>query len=173
MLSGIRTILLSSTCPPSRSCYVISKMDYISDDEIKQHPPFLRRVQRNIREQNPRVIRGSFHVRAVSALLSLRSAVADIPSEKSACDSRFANRRADCFGGEGGIRTHGTLRYTAFRVRLVMTTSIRFHAQMLVYNKQRSIATDFFKLPFLSKHAERAQYVQRSLSWNLHTHFHQ
>ena len=31
------------------------------------------------------------------------------------------------FGGRGGIRTHGTLRYTAFRVRLVMTTSILFH----------------------------------------------
>ena len=83
MLSGIRTILLSSTRPPFRSYDVISKMDYISDDEIKQHPPVLRRVKRNIREQNPRVIRGSFHVRAVSALLSLRSAVADIPSEKS------------------------------------------------------------------------------------------
>ena len=84
-----------------------------------------------------------------------------------------AKRHPFLIGGEDGIRTHGTLRYTAFRVRLVMTTSIRFHAQMLVYNKQRSIATDFFKLPFLSKHAERAQYVQRSLSWNLHNHFHQ
>ena len=31
------------------------------------------------------------------------------------------------FGGRGGIRTHGTFRYTAFRVRLVMTTSILFH----------------------------------------------
>ena len=30
-------------------------------------------------------------------------------------------------GGSGGIRTHGTRRYTAFRVRLVMATSIRFH----------------------------------------------
>ena len=29
------------------------------------------------------------------------------------------------FGGDGGIRTHVPLRTTAFRVRLVMTTSIR------------------------------------------------
>lgn len=29
--------------------------------------------------------------------------------------------------GSGGIRTHVPLRTTAFRVRLVMTTSIRFH----------------------------------------------
>ena len=29
-------------------------------------------------------------------------------------------------GGRGGIRTHGRLPYTAFRVRLVMTTSILF-----------------------------------------------
>ena len=36
--------------------------------------------------------------------------------------------RCKCWhiGGRGGIRTHGTLRYTAFRVRLVMTTSILF-----------------------------------------------
>ena len=34
--------------------------------------------------------------------------------------------RTNC-GGRGGIRTHGTLRYTAFRVQLVMTTSILFH----------------------------------------------
>ena len=30
-------------------------------------------------------------------------------------------------GGEGGIRTHVPLRTTAFRVRLVMTTSILLH----------------------------------------------
>ena len=30
-------------------------------------------------------------------------------------------------GGDGGIRTHVPLRTTAFRVRLVMTTSIRLH----------------------------------------------
>ena len=29
------------------------------------------------------------------------------------------------FGGDGGIRTHVPLRTTAFRVRLVMTASIR------------------------------------------------
>ena len=32
------------------------------------------------------------------------------------------------FGGRGGIRTHGTLRYTAFRVQLVIATSILFHS---------------------------------------------
>ena len=35
-----------------------------------------------------------------------------------------AKRHPFLIGGEDGIRTHGTLRYTAFRVRLVMTTSI-------------------------------------------------
>lgn len=33
------------------------------------------------------------------------------------------------FNGSGGIRTHVPRRTTAFRVRLVMTTSIRFHIQ--------------------------------------------
>ena len=32
-----------------------------------------------------------------------------------------------CYGGDGGIRTHVPLRTTAFRVRLVMTASIRLH----------------------------------------------
>ena len=31
------------------------------------------------------------------------------------------------YGGDGGIRTHVPLRTTAFRVRLVMTASIRLH----------------------------------------------
>ena len=35
------------------------------------------------------------------------------------------------FGGEGGIRTHGTRRYTAFRVQLVMTASILLHIRQL------------------------------------------
>ena len=38
-------------------------------------------------------------------------------------------------GGRGGIRTHGRLPYTAFRVRLVMTTSILFRISLLVLNK--------------------------------------
>ena len=33
-----------------------------------------------------------------------------------------------CFGGSGEIRTRGRLPVTAFRVRLVMTTSIRFQS---------------------------------------------
>ena len=31
------------------------------------------------------------------------------------------------FGGDGGIRTHEPVRANAFRVRPVMTTSIRLH----------------------------------------------
>ena len=34
------------------------------------------------------------------------------------------------FGGSGGIRTHVPSRTTAFRVRLVTTTSIRFHVPL-------------------------------------------
>ena len=41
-------------------------------------------------------------------------------------------------GGRGGIRTHGRLPYTAFRVRLVMTTSILFRIFLpLRYPKNR------------------------------------
>ena len=39
------------------------------------------------------------------------------------------------FGGRGGIRTHGRLPYTAFRVRLVMTTSILFRISFLALDK--------------------------------------
>ena len=39
---------------------------------------------------------------------------------------RCANCSPQVFGGSGEIRTHVPLRTTAFRVRLVMTTSIRF-----------------------------------------------
>lgn len=35
--------------------------------------------------------------------------------------------------GSGGIRTHVPLRTTAFRVRLVMTTSIRFHVENMLF----------------------------------------
>lgn len=43
--------------------------------------------------------------------------------------------------GSGGIRTHVPLRTTAFRVRLVMTTSIRFHLKT-----QRHNYTRYFKI---------------------------
>ena len=50
-------------------------------------------------------------------------------------------------GGDGGIRTHGTRRYTAFRVRLVITTSIRLHlmnrVQSIVRQVCRGIADPF------------------------------
>ncbi len=42
--------------------------------------------------------------------------------------------RKQAHGGSGGIRTHVPLRTTAFRVRLVMTTSIRFHSFLKKYN---------------------------------------
>ena len=35
-------------------------------------------------------------------------------------------------GGSGGIRTHVPFRTTAFRVRLVTTTSIRFHSPTII-----------------------------------------
>ena len=62
-----------------------------------------------------------------------------------------------CFGGDGGIRTHVPLRTTAFRVRLVMTTSIRLRIlicwycrrlcpeQMIVYPKSHCRATVDFR----------------------------
>ena len=40
---------------------------------------------------------------------------------------RCANCSPQVFGGSGEIRTHVPLRTTAFRVRLVTTTSIHFH----------------------------------------------
>ena len=39
------------------------------------------------------------------------------------------------FGGQGGIRTHVPLRTTAFRVRLVTTTSIPVHILLLKCKK--------------------------------------
>ena len=41
-------------------------------------------------------------------------------------------KRLLLLGGNDGIRTHVTLRSTAFRVRLVTTTSIRFHVYHIV-----------------------------------------
>lgn len=35
------------------------------------------------------------------------------------------------FGGAGGIRTHGPRKANGFRVRLVMTTSILLHDEMI------------------------------------------
>ena len=43
--------------------------------------------------------------------------------------SLFAPTNVGMDGGEGGIRTHVPLRTTAFRVRLVATTSILLHAR--------------------------------------------
>ena len=43
---------------------------------------------------------------------------------KKACNRRL---QAGLHGGRDGIRTHVPRRTTAFRVRLVMTTSILFH----------------------------------------------
>ena len=51
--------------------------------------------------------------------------------------------QTEFFGGDGGIRTHEPVRANAFRVRPVMTTSIRlhmravydFHTQLLHYNR--------------------------------------
>ena len=41
----------------------------------------------------------------------------------------FVSKAGRLYGGEGGIRTHVPFRTTAFRVRLVATTSILLHAQ--------------------------------------------
>lgn len=44
----------------------------------------------------------------------------------------LVDKRRFFYGGNDGIRTHVTLRSTAFRVRLVTTTSIRFHVYHIV-----------------------------------------
>lgn len=45
----------------------------------------------------------------------------------------FAEKRQRAFllGGAGGIRTHGPRKANGFRVRLVMTTSILLHDEMI------------------------------------------
>ena len=47
----------------------------------------------------------------------------------------------DFAGGSGEIRTRGRLPVTAFRVRLVMTTSIRFQPAVLFYNIAKHFAS--------------------------------
>ena len=44
----------------------------------------------------------------------------------------LVSRQGLCYGGSGGIRTHVPSRTTAFRVRLVATTSIRFHSSSII-----------------------------------------
>lgn len=50
------------------------------------------------------------------------------PSKKALCRKR---QRAFLLGGAGGIRTHGPRKANGFRVRLVMTTSILLHDEMI------------------------------------------
>ena len=61
--------------------------------------------------------------------------ISSLPAAKRTDKTRTRKHKGErvrLVGGRGGIRTHGTFRYTAFRVRLVMTTSILFH--FLFYN---------------------------------------
>lgn len=46
---------------------------------------------------------------------------------------KYKPSKEDKIGGEGGIRTHVPLRATAFRVRLVMTTSICLRTAFIIY----------------------------------------
>ena len=56
---------------------------------------------------------------------------------------KYKSSKEDKIGGEGGIRTHVPLRATAFRVRLVMTTSIllqiRFANRYTPFTNHRNI----------------------------------
>ena len=52
-------------------------------------------------------------------------------------------------GGSGGIRTHVPLRTTAFRVRLVMTTSIRFQAVCQYITERPKGQISFVETAFL------------------------
>ena len=57
-------------------------------------------------------------------------------------------RCCSCYGGDGGIRTLEPRRANAFRVRLVMTTSIRLHVHGLLYIKRLQISTLRCQKPF-------------------------
>ena len=52
----------------------------------------------------------------------------DPSKQKALCLFR---QRAFLLGGAGGIRTHGPRKANGFRVRLVMTTSILLHDEMI------------------------------------------
>ena len=57
----------------------------------------------------------------------------DFPTQKDRCAVFLL------LGGSGGIRTHVPLRTTAFRVRLVMTTSIRFRIRSVGFLRMTKI----------------------------------
>ena len=61
-------------------------------------------------------------------------------------------------GGSGGIRTHVPLRTTAFRVRLVMTTSIRF---LILYSIKLPCRAEFRR--HLEKYTTNPSAVQAKL----------
>ncbi len=60
---------------------------------------------------------------------------------------RIASELRCFFGGEGGIRTHVPRRATAFRVRLVMTTSILLQIFKCIFNRRTARAAAEQNLP--------------------------
>jgi hypothetical protein len=101
-----------------------------------------------------------------AGFLFCRRAVPRYQVEKSIRKTRIEERAPmRVYSGSGGIRTHVPLRTTAFRVRLVMTTSIRFHVvniQFLCgdYVISSQVRYDHFMNPLPYEKDERYNYTR-------------
>ena len=98
---------------------------------------FILTYKRDFWAQTPCQSQSEKKVISVTLFLSNKKAAVSFCTKNSRLKLSYRGLLYEIYDGSGGIRTHVPLRTTAFRVRLVMTTSIRFHRKTQRYNYTR------------------------------------